>query len=104
MALLKSAFKPGDWVVYRKTKFTPLPGPRAQDVRPTEGGDDYVYSVDKFWTVADVLEDGQLVLRTRRGKTHTISPDDPLLRKAGLIERLIYRDRFPRLDELHPVD
>ncbi|WP_231746738.1 hypothetical protein [Maioricimonas rarisocia] len=100
MTLLKSSFKPGDWVVYRKTKFTPHPGPRAQDVHPTQGGDDYVYSVDKFWTVAEILEDGQLVLQTRRGKTHTISPEDPLLRKAGFLERLIYRERFPRLDTM----
>lgn len=97
MALRKNSYKPGDWVIYRKTKFTPHPGPRAQDIHPAPGGDDYTYSVDKFWTVAEVLDDGRLVLKTRRGKTHTISPDDPLLRKAGFVERLLYRDRFPQL-------
>lgn len=98
MALLSNRFKQGDWVIYRKTKFTPHPGPRAQDIHPAPGGDDYTYSVDKFWTVAEVLDDGRLVLKTRRGKTHTISPNDPLLRKAGLIERFVYRSRFPQID------
>ena len=90
----KKDYQPGDWVVYRKSKVSSTPGPRAHDVHPTKGGDDYTYIVDKYWVVAKVLEDGQLVLRTPRGKTHQIQPTDPDLRPASFLERWFRRARF----------
>ena len=87
-------FQVGDWVIYRKTKFSEHPGPRAQHVRSLSGGDGYAYTVDKFWIVAESLADGQLRLKTRLGKEHVISADDPQLRRARWWERLFYRQRF----------
>ena len=87
----------GDWVIYRKTKHSPVPGPRAENVLPARNGDDYCYTVDKFWVVTEVRSDQQLVLKTRRGKAHTVSPDDPNLRKANWWERRRYRNRFELL-------
>lgn len=91
------SFQPGDWVVFRRIKHTTHPGPRARDIHATEHGDNYSYIVDKFWIVDEVLADGRLILRTRRGKTHTVRADDPNLRSATLWERLRYRARFVEL-------
>jgi len=89
-----SSYKVGDCVIYRKTKYSDHPGPRARRISPTQNGDEYIYLVDKFWVVEEVQADGQIVLRTRRGKQHTISSEDPKLRKARLWERLWFRSRF----------
>lgn len=90
-------YKTGDQVVYRKRKVSPHPGPRAEGIRPSRAGDDYTYEVDKYWTVAEVHQDGTLELVTRGGKAHRVSIDDFHLRKASLYERLFLRSRFPTL-------
>lgn len=84
----------GDWVVYCKTKFSPRPGSRARNIQPASHGDEYCYTVDKFWYVAAIGTDGSLTLRTRRGKQHRVAADDPHLRRPSLWERWWYRDRF----------
>ena len=89
-------YRPGNPVIYRLTKSSTHPGPRARSIRPARAGDDYRYVVEKFWVVAEVRSDGMLVLRTRKGKTHVISPDAPGLRRPKLWERWWYRRRFPR--------
>lgn len=89
------AFRPGDPVIYRMTKHSPRPGPRARGVVPSANGDDYSYLVDKFWVVDAVRPDGNLVLRTRRGKTRTVSPGDLNLRSPKWFELWLYRGSFP---------
>ncbi len=91
-------FEPGDPVIYRKSKHSASPGPRAADVQPAPRGEYYAYKVDKFWTVAEVRPDGMIVVRTRRGKEHLLEAGDRALRKARWWERLLYRDRFPELE------
>jgi len=86
---------PGDPLIYRKSKVSSRPGPRARNIQPSENGDDYYYEVDKFWTVADVSAEGRLLARTRTGKQVQLSAEDERLRKARLIERLRFRRRFP---------
>jgi hypothetical protein len=93
--LFHGNLEPGDFLIYRKSKVSPRPGPRARNVHASEKGDDYYYDVDKFWTVADVLDDGRLVAVTRTGKQIYLTPKDTNLRKPGLLERLRYRRRFP---------
>lgn len=87
-------YRTGDWVIYRKTKHSEHPGPRARNVKPTPRGDLYAYTVDKFWVVAEVLQDGRLRLRTRLGKEHLVDADDPQLHRARWWERLVYKQRF----------
>lgn len=99
MIMRRIAYHPGDLVIYRRTKHSQHPGPRAQSVSPAANGDEYTYVVDKFWMVDQVGDDGSLTIRTRRGKTHTVSPDDPSLRKANWWERFWHRDRFPAADD-----
>ena len=54
-----NTFKVGDCVVYRKTKHSTHPGPRARSINPNPNGDEYTYLVDKYWVVEDVLSDEQ---------------------------------------------
>jgi hypothetical protein len=89
----------GDGIVYRKQKVSTHPGPGAYDIHPAGQGETYSYFVDKFWTVENVLRDGRIVVTTRTNKQHYLRSDDPNLRKAGLIARLRYRNRFPQLLE-----
>lgn len=91
----RGRLEPGDFLVYRKPKVSPRPGPRARHVKPAENGDDYYYEVNKFWALSDVLDDGRLVAVTRTGKRLYLTPEDERLRKARWLERLLYRQRFP---------
>jgi hypothetical protein len=70
-------------------------------VQPAAHGDDYLYLVDKFWSVVEAEPDS-LVLMTRRGKVHRVSPVDPNLRLARWWERWWYRDRFPKVNTQVP--
>lgn len=94
----KCEFKPGDPVIYRLTKHSRCPGPRARGVAPSAHGDDYKYLVDKYWVVDQVRDDGLLVIRTRRGKTRTIRQDDGNLRPPKWWEAFLYRSYFPVID------
>ncbi|HEY3898835.1 MAG TPA: hypothetical protein VGM54_09500 [Chthoniobacter sp.] len=87
----------GDVVVYRKQKVSSHPSPHAYDVRLCGPGETYQYCIDKYWTVENVLRDGRIVVTTRTHKHHYLLPDDPNLRKAGLIVRLRNWKRFPEL-------
>lgn len=100
---MQHAFRVGDPVIYVVSKTSPHPAPRAKRVFPAPAGETYSYQIEKFWTVAEVMSDGHLILVTRRGKQHCVDIDDPRLRSASWWERWIYRQRFPGLhssDEL----
>jgi len=92
--MFERPYQKGDKVVYRKTKHSVCPGPRAQDILPAQFGDEYKYAVDKYWIV-DQASDSKLLLRTRTGKTHEIDKNDPCLRHASWWERWVYKHRFP---------
>ena len=95
------SFQPGDVVIYWKQKSSLHPGPHAKDIQPALHGDSYSYVVEKFWRVVAVQSDHKLVVRTRRGKLHSLFSNDANLRKAHWWERLLFRHRFPpdTLDE-----
>lgn len=92
-------FKPGDPVIFRVTKQSSDPGPRAVDVHPAQSGETYSYQVDKFWTVREVLVD-TVQLVTRRGKQRSVPKNDIRLRRARWWERWLYANRFPKLSEI----
>lgn len=92
---MMAMYKRGEPVIYRVTKASVKPGPRAQHVAPSPQGELYSYLIDKFWIVAEILDGDRLLLRTRRGKEHVIQQDDPNLRAARWWERMLYRNRFP---------
>jgi len=91
----RGRFSPGDPVVYRKFKHSSIPGPRARGVDPAPRGEEYTYSVDKFWVVVEMRNENSVLLATRRGKQHVVECSDPNLRHARWWEKLIYRDGFP---------
>jgi hypothetical protein len=88
-------YKPGDRVIYRLTKHSSHPTPRAVEVWPEPQGEFYSYEVLKYWVVSSVEHDGRLVVTTRRGKNRTVRADDPALRRAHWWECLLFRGRFP---------
>ena len=92
------SYKPGDWVVFRVSKHSRRPGPRARGIRPAPQGDTYQYQVDKFWVVSEVCDNGDMVVRTRRGKTRHVEASDLNLRPATWWERWWQSARFPHLD------
>ena len=91
---MRTRFQPGDWVVFRKTKFGERPTDRAVEVTPCPNGDGYTYQVDKYWVVESMRPDGRVVVRTRRGKQHVIDAEDRRFRRANLIDRILRRSRF----------
>ncbi len=97
--LWQRRFRVGDRVVFRKSKHGTAPGPRAKHIAPSRFGEEYNYQVDKFWVVEDVQEQS-LVLRTRRGKRHTVHLNDQRLRPAHWWELIFFRNRFPLLDDV----
>jgi hypothetical protein len=86
--------RPGDFVVFSKSKNSSHPSPRAKSIYPTQHGEFYSYIIDKFWKVVEVVDDEIIEVETRRGKRHRLDKNTPLVRKAGLFHQLIYRDRF----------
>jgi hypothetical protein len=95
---MRLRFATGDWVFYRKLKHSASPGPRAVNISPAPKGELYSYFVVKFWIVQNVLIDGRLRLRTRRGKSHLIDASDPNLRRVSWWQRWIYKKRFRRVE------
>jgi len=102
-ALELQPFATGDLVIYTVSKQSPHPGPRARAVQPSPLGEDYAYVVDKFWIVARMMDPHHVMLATRTGKTHVVSCDDPLLRKANWWQKLRHRDRFPTVEVLKKI-
>jgi hypothetical protein len=92
---MSSRFHPDDVVIYRKHKNSLHPGPHATDIQPAPHGDTYSYSVEKFWLVVAVRPDNTVVVRTRKGKQHTMAASDPNLRRAHWWERLLFWRRIP---------
>jgi hypothetical protein len=66
-------------------------------VYPSEHGEEYSYVVDKCWTVAREVDDKTVEVRTRRGKVHRLSRDDPHFRRARILERIFHASRFAGL-------
>lgn len=91
-------FQRGDPVVFRKTKVSSRPGPRARDIHPSPNGEAYSYQVDKFWVVLESNE-ARVVVGTRRGKRLVLDPHDPQLRRARWWEHLLWGQKFPTLDQ-----
>ncbi|EMI53197.1 hypothetical protein [Rhodopirellula sallentina] len=100
----KFNYKPGDWVIYTKQKSSTSPGPRAENVHAASKGNLYRYTVEKYWIIDSVGDNGTLVLRTRRGKRHEVSADDLNLRKARIWERWIHSSRFQLIGDASEPD
>ncbi len=104
LVLQNHRYQSGDLVVYTLTKQSPHPGPRARSVHPAQLGEDYSYVVDKFWMVAKILDNGDLLIVTRKGKQRVVNANDPLLRKANWWQRFRHRGRFPTVEVLSAID
>ena len=94
--MFRRAFQQGDRIVFCRMKHKTHPSRRAREIRPAAHGDDYIYYVEKFWVVSDVLSDGRLLLQTPRGRKHIVDADDPNLRHATWLDKIRHRYRFLR--------
>jgi len=90
-----AAFGLGAPLVYRRQEISTHPSADARDVRPSERGEFYYYSVVNYLRVAELLDDGRVIAVARNDKRLCFWPNDCQFRKASLIERCIYRWRFP---------
>ena len=95
-------YNPGEPIIYRLTKQSPRPGPRAENVSPSAHGDNYTYTVDKFWVVVERLGSGRILARTRGGKERILNEADPNLRHARRWERWLFKHRFPSHPDPEP--
>jgi hypothetical protein len=93
--LFHTRLRPGAPIVYRMQETSSCPSPDAVDVYPSEHGESYDYLANKYWRVEEVLEDGSIVALTPFMEHQHLRRNDPNLRKANLIERLRYANRFP---------
>jgi hypothetical protein len=90
-------FDIGAPVVYQREEVSTHPVADALNVRPSERGEFYYYSLVNYLRVTQVLDDGRIIAVTRDNKRLCLSPNDSQLRKARFTERFIYRWRFPHL-------
>lgn len=86
--------KAGNFVVYQKEKTSTHPSLRAEKIFPSRHGDTYSYVIRKFWKVLRVSDDDTIEVETRRGKRRVLAYGDHRLSKAGLWQRLFFKDRF----------
>ncbi len=86
--------KVGEFVIFRKSKTSVRPSPRAKDLQPAKHGDTYSYIIDKFWKVVQVFDDNTIEVETRRGKRSRLDANSPLVRKVYPWERFFFRDRL----------
>jgi hypothetical protein len=86
--------KPGDMVIVTQTHRRPCPSKRATAVYPEPRGEDYCYTVQKYWIVLEVQPDGVAKFLTRRGKIRYLTATNPAVRRASFWERIFYRGRF----------
>ena len=84
-------------VVYQHDEITNCPRPDAYDLRPSERGEYYYYSIQDYLRVTEVLRDGRIIAITPNHQRICFWPDDSSLRKARLVERVFHPLRFPNL-------
>lgn len=89
------AFNVGAPVVYLQKAITTCPTSDAHDIRPSERGEYYYYSILNYLRVTEVLEDGRIIAVARNQERLCLWPNDSSLRKACLTERLFHRPLFP---------
>ena len=93
----KPAFGIGAAVIYRQEVASTSPAVDARNIRPSTRGEYYYYSIFDYLRVTEVLGDGRIIAVARNDDRFCFWADDSALRKARLKERLLYRQRFPRL-------
>src|SRR4029077_13429823 len=97
--LSRAAITPGSGigtaVVYSRPSISTQPVSGARDIRPSERGEFYYYNLVNYLRVTEVLDDGRVLAVAGNNMRLCFSPGDSDFRKAGVVERVIYRRRFP---------
>lgn len=90
-----SVFSVGAPVVCLQEEVTNCPTSDAHDIRPSERGEYYYYSILNYLRVTEVLGDGRIIAVARNHERLCLWPNDSSLRKARLTERVFHPLRFP---------
>ena len=91
----KPAYQIGAPIVYEHDEITNRPSAGVRDLRPSEHGEYYYYSILDYLRVIEVLRDGRVIAVARDRQRLCFWPDDSSFRKARLTERLFHSPRFP---------
>ena len=91
----KPAYQIGAPIVYEHEEITNRPSAEVRDLRPSERGEYYYYSILDYLRVIEVLRDGRIIAVARDRQRLCFWPDDSSFRKARLTERLFHSPRFP---------
>ena len=91
----KTAYSIGAPIVYEHDEVTNRPVANARDLRPSEHGECYYYSMLDYLRVIEILRDGRVIAVARDRQRLCFWPDDSSFRKARLTERLFHPLRFP---------
>lgn len=91
--------KRGDHIIFRRTEISRRPSLHAKRIRAAARGDDYAYLVEEPCTVRSVFPDGTVDAMGTEGRAFSLTISDPRLRKAGMLDHLFRRQRFPELAE-----
>jgi hypothetical protein len=94
-AAIRPAFGIGAPIVYSRRAISTQPVAGARDIRPSERGEFYYYNLVNYLRVTEVLDDGRVLAIACNNVRLCFSPGDSDFRKARVMERLIYRRRFP---------
>ena len=89
-------YKIGDYIVFKKWKSSTTPSPRAKDMYPSQHGDMYRYSIDKYWKVVEILDENTIEVETRRGKRHRISVKTENVRRMNFLDRWLLRRQIAK--------
>lgn len=94
--MMAAKYRLGEKVVFKSTRYSVCPSPRAKNIIAAPNGEAYEYEVDKYWIVIEADQPDSVLLQTRTGTTHRLASDDVRLRKATWWERIIHHHWFPQ--------
>lgn len=80
----------GDRVIYRKA-------PLNADASAGRQDPNSIVYVEECYRVTAVPSRNIITVRAANGKGRSLRREDPCLRRANLLERLVFADRFPRM-------
>lgn len=87
-------YKYGDKLIYHKPKHSSNPSLNAKDLKPSEHGEEYDYTIKKYWIFLQEV-DGYCTCLTPTFKLNYIKVTDVHLRKANIFEQIFFKRRFP---------
>lgn len=87
-------FRVGDRVVLRTRQTAAAPPAGLECAHRSRYGEDYTYVLDEYCRVASPPAADRVTLHSATGRTLSVRRNDPRLRRATIVERVLHADRF----------